>query len=249
MPCPRDPAAPGAIPVPLPSSPDAPCAGPAPAAPAAGRLRVGFRHRSPGRGGDAAARLPAQRGARRDLSRDGARLRRGRGRRARRQGPGRVDGRAQAAGGGPRRPRDPRHPRPRPRAPAGRRHRRRDGVRAAAARGRARAARHPVAAAARGPAGRRHRPALRRRGPALDRLRGRRRSRRGPARHDRLPGRQGAARGAGGGGDRVLERGGRRAEGTATGHARVPRRRLRRAVVPRARPVRHPPHARRAASR
>ena len=40
--------------------------------------------------------------------------------------------------------------------------------------------------------------------------------------------------------DRVLERRGRRAEGEAPGHPRVPRRPLRRAVLPGARPVRDP---------
>ena len=50
-------------------------------------------------------------------------------------------------------------------------------------------------------------------------------------------------------GDGVLERRGRRAEGRAAGDAGVPRRRVRRAGLPRARAVRDAPDARRAARR
>ena len=88
----------------------------------------------------------------------------------------------------------------------------------------------------RGRARRRQRAAVGRRGAAL----GRRRARAGDpdagARDDdRLRGGQGAARQAGRGRDRVLERRGRGAEGAAARDPRVPRRRLRRALLPGAR--------------
>ena len=65
---------------------------------------------------------------------------------------------------------------------------------------------------------------------------------------DRLRRGQGAARRARRRRDRVLERRGRRAAAEAAGHARVPRRRLRRARLPGARAVRDAPDARRAAA-
>ena len=96
----------------------------------------------------------------------------------------------------------------------------------------------------RGPPRRRHRAAVRRRGAALGRRRRRRRPGQGARDDDRLRGGQGAARQARRRRDGVLERRGRRAEATAARLPGVPRRRLRRAVVPRARAVRDPLDAR-----
>ena len=132
---------------------------------------------------------------------------------------------------------------------AGKRHRRRDGVRAAAARRGARAAGDPLPGRAGGRAGRRERAAVRRGGPALGRRRRRRRPRAGAHDHDRLPGGQGAARPPGRRRDRVLERRGRRAARAAAGHPRVPRRRVRRAALPGARAVRDARDARRRRAR
>ncbi len=97
------------------------------------RLRRDHRQRPPGRGGDAAARLRAERRPRGDLRRHVAGVRRGRGRRARRARARRLDRRAAPAPGRPRRHGDPRHPRPGAGAREGARHRRRDGAAAAAA--------------------------------------------------------------------------------------------------------------------
>ena len=175
------------------------------------RLRLHHRRGPARRRGDAAARLHAERRPLGPLHGDGARVRRRRGRRAGDPQAGRVDRRAEAAAGRPGRHGDPRHPRPRPRPPGGPRHRRRHGVRPAAARGRARAAVDPLARRPRGRARRRQRPAVGRGGPALRRRGRRRRPRPGAHDDDRVPGRQGAARAPRGGGNRVLERRGRRA--------------------------------------
>ena len=174
------------------------------------RLRRHHRRGPPERDGDAAARLHAQRRARGDLRRLRARLRRRRGRQARDPQAERLDRRAEAAAGRPRRHGDPRHPRSRDRAREGPRPRRRDGARPAPARRGARPAGHPHArrtSRASAPAS----PGCRRTGrPALGR-RGRGR-RPGPRARDddRLRGGQGAARPPRRGGDRVLERRGRR---------------------------------------
>ena len=156
----------------------------------------------------------------------------------------RLDRRAEAAPVRPRRLRDPRHPRPRAGAPERRGPRRRDGDRPAPAGRRARAAGREAPARPGGPPRRRHRPAVGRRRAALGGGRRRRRSRPRARDHDRLPGGAGDAGAARGRGDGVLERRGRGAEAAAARRPGVPRRRLRRARLPRAGAVRDARHAR-----
>ena len=147
----------------------------------------------------------------------------------------------------PRRPRDPRHPRPRARARAGRGPRRRHGARAAAAGRGARAAGssrpRDLEGQRVGVTGLPSDDAVLRlgRAPATAATRS------GAGDHDRLPGGQGAARRARRRRDRVLERRGRGARAQRPRDPRVPRRRLRRPALPRARALRDA--ARRSTSR
>ncbi|CAA9474335.1 MAG: hypothetical protein AVDCRST_MAG30-346, partial [uncultured Solirubrobacteraceae bacterium] len=213
-------------------------------APPARRVRRHDGLRPPGHRADRPARLHAQRRARGPLPGRRTRLRRRRGRAPEDPQARRLDGLDQAPEHGPRRPRDPRHPRPRDRARArhgrGGRH---GGGAAAPGRG-ARAAVRAHPARPRGQARRGDRPAVGPRGAALRYPRRRRRPAPCPRDDDRLRGGQGPARPPGRRGDRLLERRGRRAARAPPWRPRVPRRRLRRAALPRARAGGHAHDAR-----
>ena len=182
--------------------------------------------------GLAGPRLHAERDPLGDLHGDRARVRpRRRDRPARDRARG-VDRRDQAAGDRPGRLRDPRHPRSgdRPRArPVDRRD---PADRATAARGRDRRVEIPRSEAAAGPDRRGQRRSVRHRGVGLGGARQRRRSGQGQDDHDRLQRGRGPAGGTRRRGDRVLERRGRHAAAPPARLSRVPRRRLRSALLP-----------------